>query len=117
MVRIVEDFHVPPCSELVEYLEKGWIVYNAPRPLAGHATWQGQFRHGIFYAAVAPAGDPVDEFDDHDRYTETNRRLDGWPCVLVSRNEIMDYGARIAKEYDLDVADLDYDDIVVSFLG
>lgn len=32
----------------------GWLIANAPRPLAGPVTWTGEFRHGIFYAA-APA--------------------------------------------------------------
>lgn len=33
-----------------------WTIFNAPRPLNGHITWQDDFRHGIFYAAVNPHG-------------------------------------------------------------
>lgn len=32
---------------------KDSILFNAPRPLWGTNTWQGDFCHGIFYAAVA----------------------------------------------------------------
>jgi len=32
-------------------LPEGWLIANAPRPLGGQRTWEGQFRHGIFYAA------------------------------------------------------------------
>lgn len=43
----------PPLAELV-----GATVYNAPRPLLGdpdrHGTWTGEFRRGIFYAAIWP---------------------------------------------------------------
>ncbi len=31
-----------------------WDVYNAPRPIPGEITFQGEFRHGIFYAAGPP---------------------------------------------------------------
>lgn len=30
----------------------GWLIANAPRPLAGPQTWTGDFRCGIFYAAA-----------------------------------------------------------------
>jgi len=30
---------------------EGWLIANAPRPLAGRITWTGPFRHGTFYAA------------------------------------------------------------------
>jgi hypothetical protein len=33
-------------------IPEGWKIANAPRPLAGERTWDGQFRHGIFYAAA-----------------------------------------------------------------
>lgn len=34
-----------------EAVPAGWVIVNAPRPLYGKITWQGPFRHGIFYAA------------------------------------------------------------------
>lgn len=44
-----------------------WLVYNAPRPLVGHVTWQGEFRNGIFYAAVDPTRWGADVYDDANR--------------------------------------------------
>src|SRR4051812_30130531 len=29
-----------------------WTIWNAPRPLLGHVSWQGEFHCGIFYAAL-----------------------------------------------------------------
>lgn len=45
-----------------------WHIYNAPRPLYGHLTWQGEFVSGIFYAAVC------DLAEDAERLTDLNRR-------------------------------------------
>lgn len=30
------------------------IIFNAPRPLFGTKTWEGEFCSGVFYASVAP---------------------------------------------------------------
>lgn len=35
-------------------IPSSFVIYNAPRPLFGHLTWQGPFLTGIFYAAVDP---------------------------------------------------------------
>lgn len=35
-------------------LPNGWLVFNAPRPIYGTWLWEGDFRHGIFYAALDP---------------------------------------------------------------
>ena len=32
--------------------DSGYRIFNAPRPLVGHETWQGAFYSGIFYAAI-----------------------------------------------------------------
>lgn len=34
-----------------------WIVFNAPRPLVGHKTFDGDFVCGRFYAAVDPSAE------------------------------------------------------------
>lgn len=52
----------------------GWIVFNAPRPLFGTECWQGQFRHGVFYAAINPS-DPYAQ-----QWIRENAYLDGWVC-------------------------------------
>ncbi|MFC1975061.1 hypothetical protein ACFLXQ_01525 [Chloroflexota bacterium] len=33
---------------------EGWIIQNAPRPLYGHETWEGDFICGVFFAAINP---------------------------------------------------------------
>src|ERR1019366_515437 len=33
-----------------EQIPAGWLIVNAPRPLNGEITWDGEFRHGTFYA-------------------------------------------------------------------
>ena len=54
-----------------------WTFYNAPRPLYGHKRWQGDFRHGIFFAAVMPEGDPTDEFGDAAEFPSATVSLTG----------------------------------------
>jgi len=93
-----------------------WTIYNAPRPLYGHKRWQGDFRHGIFFAAVAPGGDPADEFGDAAEYHKRNRELDGHECLWVSKADVMAYGAQKAAEYEVDLDEFDYKDIVSSFV-
>jgi hypothetical protein len=56
-----------------------WKVYNAPRPLLGDVTWQGEFCKGIFYAAVDPDG------ENAGRWIEVNRRMDADEVVTLSR--------------------------------
>jgi hypothetical protein len=36
------------------YAAKGWFICNAPRPIYGTETWQGNFVSGVFYAAIDP---------------------------------------------------------------
>jgi hypothetical protein len=49
-----------------EAVPDGWLIANAPRPIAGRMTWTGPFRHGIFYAAspAIPGGTFGWEADD-----------------------------------------------------
>lgn len=60
----------------------GWEVYNAPRPLAGHTHWQGEFRHGIFYTAINP---------EDGRYSEVLRQrtadLDGYRVEYITEKD------------------------------
>lgn len=37
-----------------EHIPAEWAIHNATRLLYGDQTWQGDFIHGAFYAAVAP---------------------------------------------------------------
>jgi hypothetical protein len=65
-----------------------WQIWNAPRPIPGHIEWEGDFRHGIFYAAISPTGDFAEEM------TTRCRELDARPIDYVSmeiaRAELME---------------------------
>ena len=115
-VLYIEGFNDIPV-EIEAFIEHGWIVYNAPRPLLGHECWQGDFRHGVFFAAVAPEGDPADEFGDAPTFHKRNRQNDGYTCEIVSREAVMAYGVMIAEKYNVTLADVSYDDIVNSYLN
>jgi hypothetical protein len=59
---------------------EGFMVANAPRPIAGELTWTGDFRHGIFYAAH-PA--------DRDGILDSWGADDAWPVEFIDNAEIM----------------------------
>ena len=115
-VLFIEGYHEIP-QKIADHIANGWTVYNASRPLLGHDHWQGDFRHGVFFAAVAPAGSEADEFNDHDLMHERNRQLDGHVCEIVTRAQIEEYGRQVAVEYDMGVASFRYDDIVQSYFN
>ena len=73
---------------------EGWIILNAPRPLYGPATWQGDFLNGRLYAAL----DPQDE--DNAKTIEYNMRaMAAAEVVYISETEAA------ARELELFVAD------------
>ena len=55
----------------------GWVIVNAPRPLAGPQTWTGQFRHGVFYAAGPTEG------ADGERLAKLWKSDDAWPVIFT----------------------------------
>ena len=112
-VLFIEGYHK---TERPADIPADWTIYNAPRPLFGHVRWQGDFRHGVFFAAVAPEGDPADEFNDAAEFHKRDRQLDGHECLWVSKAEVMAYGAQKAAEYGIDLAEFDYPDLVTSFV-
>lgn len=65
-------------------LPNDWIVMNAPRPLLGSKTAEGDFVTGRFYAAI----DPKDSMAK--KYIEENIKLDARLLVVVSRDTQMD---------------------------
>lgn len=67
-------------SRPAEAPEGAWI-FNAPRPLYGAVTWQGEFVHGIFYAAILPADDYAENF------IRQNVSLDGWVLCYFSKED------------------------------
>ena len=56
----------------------GWLIVNAPRPIGGELTWEGEFRHGMYWAA-APA-------DTADRAGW--EALDAWPVRFITDDQI-----------------------------
>jgi len=69
-------------------LPKSWEVWNAPRPIPGTivkqggVTWQGEFRHGVFYAGIDPK-DP-----EADTWRRNNMGLDAWFIQYVTKKEL-----------------------------
>lgn len=85
IVFFVEGFHQDPRERAQhEGLEipADWTVWNAARPLYGHEQWTGEFRHGLFYAAIDPCG------ESHQYFTVRNHELDGWICQWVTQEEV-----------------------------
>jgi len=113
-VLFIEGYHA---TERPADIPADWTIYNAARPLHGHRHWQGHFRHGVFYVAVAPEGDPADEFNDSAEMHKRNRALDGHVCVWVPKAKVVEYGKRVAEEYGVDLTRFEYHEIARSFMG
>ena len=109
-VYFVENYNELP-DRIREYMVRGWAVYNAPRPLSGDERWQGDFRRGVFYAAV----DLADQFKAP-LYEQTNCELDAGICEIITRATILAHGQEVANECGVDLSELDYADIVMSYL-
>ncbi len=96
----------------------GWLIFNAPRPLSGTLTadgqmvWVGEFRHGIYYAAVNPAPE-----DCGPALIKLNVELDGWLCQYVTEPDIEDWGRAYCAEYGIDYAEQDFRDIQRSYFN
>lgn len=101
----------------LNHVPAGWTVYNAPRPLWGHTTWRGEFVHGTFYAGVAPAGDPVDQFGDSDKFHKNNQQLDGHVVRWITRAEIVKYAKIMCSEYGIEYDEGDYEMFAGSYIA
>ena len=78
-VTIFKTFDERPAD-----ISAGWIIMNAPRPLAGDKCWDGEFRHGIFYAAINPVEYPKYARDKFN----INCDLDGWVVEYCTQADI-----------------------------
>ncbi len=109
---ILSDFKViPMIGERPADVPEGWPVFNAPRPLDGAKSWQGDFRHGIYYAAVDPS------LPEASRAIENNKSLDGWLVLYLSEDEVKQKALAWAKrEYPDYWQDADEQDIMKSYL-
>ena len=96
----------------------GWLIFNAPRPLSGTVTadgqmvWVGEFRHGIYYAAVNPSPE-----DFGPKLMKLNVELDGWLCQYVTEKDIETWGRTYCSEYGIDYAEQDFRDIQRSYFN
>ena len=59
-------------------IPENWLIFNAPRPLLGDEVWDGEFQHGIFYAAIDPDGYIPES------WIKKNCELDGWLVEYIS---------------------------------
>lgn len=87
------------------------FVFNAARPLPGHATWTGDFHHGSYYAAIEPSD------GNAARYVQECKNLDGWLVLYKSEEDIVAWAKEwflLEEGYALP-ADFDYRDMFQSF--
>lgn len=77
-------------------LPAAYPIHNAPRPLYGDITWQGEFVSGIFYAAFDP------EHPDAEFYTRRNAELNAIELTWVSEDEVKAWAREWAKTEDLE---------------
>jgi hypothetical protein len=78
-------------------------IFNAPRPLIGDRCWQGEFRHGIFYASVNIAVARAE------RCTRDNISIDGWLCEFAARTDVEKWGREYAATFDIRNEDHPYE--------
>ena len=82
-------------AEVMEHaIPADWLIFNAPRPLLAssipdgipsgigefYLAWQGDFIHGVFYAAVDPANTDI---------VNHNIQDDGWVLAWHAKDEIV----------------------------
>lgn len=83
-----------------ENIPADWLIFNAPRPLVGAEHWQGDFHHGIFYAAVRPG-------ECAKGYIAANIDLDAYLTEYISEDIAHTLGITHALENDFDPNDFD----------
>lgn len=88
----------------------GWLIFNAPRPLAGHRTGTGDFRHGIHYAAVDPTA------PDAEQMKRRNTADDGWLVGYVTQANVDAWAVEFARENGYDLSDSTPEEIRQSYL-
>ena len=113
-VRLIyTDYHRKLIHKLTQVCP-GAYIFNAPRPLAGHETWTGDFISGVFYAAVFPDGERADWMIDQ------NIRLDAKLLSYFDKQDVIRCAREWAKEYDLTYYELleyhDFADLVVHYI-
>jgi hypothetical protein len=80
-----------------------FLIFNAPRPLIGSKQWIGDFRHGVFYAAVDIT------LPRAERCIRDNVSLDGWLCEYITRADIEKWGNERAASLGIRYEDHPYE--------
>ena len=97
MLKLLSNIKARVTERLPLDVASGWIVMNAPRPLAGHLTTDnGEFLSGRFYAAIDPADTTAASF------VEANIKLDACVVICASKAVQVDMalvGHRYADRY------------------
>ena len=75
-----------------EYLWRDAYLFNAPRPLVGNISGEGEWHCGIYYALVNPAS----QYAAQD--IETNRKLDAVLLVPATMEQILELGESVVPE-------------------
>lgn len=78
-----------------------WLVFNAPRPLTTGALgplWEGDFRHGIFYAAV-PATPAEGDAALHAKVLKLLAAADAWPVKFPTNRAIAEAAAVKVRQH------------------
>lgn len=82
-------------------MEVDWqtsLIFNAPRPLFG-TTWQSDYRHGVFYAAIDP------NQEEAAGWIERNLDDDAYLCVELYQPEVEKRFQEVLTEHHLDPAE------------
>jgi hypothetical protein len=87
-------------------IEASWIIFNAPRPIYGHKDWKGEFKEGVFYAAVNPNDGAYSEM-----YIKENLLLHAVICNYVTETDIQNWILAFCKAEGVDANDFDADDM------
>jgi hypothetical protein len=78
----MEIVYVNKASNLAEglakYLQEGFTVVNAPRPISGDKAWEGDYLRGVHYAASKT-----------DRFLSHWKAYDAKQVVIVTNEEIL----------------------------
>ena len=104
------DLGIPPGVE--QDARDGKVeLWNAFRPFMAHETYNGKCMHGVHYGIIYPDQDYADEY----RKDALRNRADR--VEFVDKATVMEYGCKLAEEYNRDVNLWDYKDILTSYIG
>lgn len=99
--RLRESFTVLRVALPRPYVPDGWIILNAPRPLLGNRTWEGEWGHGRHWAAI----DPADVYAP--QWLRKSLDLDGWAVEFVGQEDYDRHAAEVCAAHGWEIEDFD----------